>query len=156
MNKTKIWKEQTGLDVTLIINERTVATLALALTAAEGNLNDAFDIGGQTFGVSLLTIDDGVFVIKATPGDTHLGVQDLNSQVVTYFNNESKLKHMMDISGSAGAVRLSLTACERAKRGLSLSASASIAVDHLTTALTSTHSSRGRSLGSCALICSSR
>ena len=61
-----------GSERTRIINERTVATLALAVPTTEGNLPDAFDISGQTFGVSLLTIDDGVFEVKVTSGGTIL------------------------------------------------------------------------------------
>ena len=83
------------------------------------------------FDVSLLTIDDGVFEIKATSGDTHLGGEDFDSRIVTHFINKFKQKYKKDISGNARAVRRLRTACERAKRNLSSSANASIEVDQL-------------------------
>ena len=83
------------------------------------------------FDVSLLTIDDGVFEVKATSGDTHLGGVDFGSRIVTHFINKFKQKYKKDISGNARAVRRLRTACERAKRNLSSSANASIEVDQL-------------------------
>ena len=82
------------------------------------------------FDVSLLTVDDGVFEVKASSGDTHLGGEDFDSQMVTHFN-KFKRKCKKDISGNARTVRRLRTACERATRNLSSSANASIEVDQL-------------------------
>ena len=109
------------------------------------------------FDVSLLTIDDGVFEIKATSGDTHLGGEDFDSRMVTYFINEFKRKYKKDISGNARAVRRLRTACERATRNLSSSANASIEVDQLYDSIDlDTSISRAKFEELCALTCSSR
>ena len=122
-----------GLNVMRIINEPTAAAIAYGLDkGSQGERNILiFDLGGGTFDVSLLTIDDGVFEVKATSGDTHLGGEDFDSRMVTYFINEFKRKYKKDISGNARSVRRLRTACERAKRNLSSSANASIEVDQL-------------------------
>ena len=90
-----------------------------------------FDLGGGTFDVSLLTIDDGIFEVKATSGNTHLGGEDFDSRLVQHFTQEFKRKHKKDISSNPRALRRLRTACEKAKRTLSSSAQASIEIDSL-------------------------
>ena len=90
-----------------------------------------FDLGGGTFDVSVLTIDDGIFEVKATAGDTHLGGEDFDSRMVQHFITEFKRKHKKDITGNPRAMRRLRTACEKAKRTLSSSTQASIEIDSL-------------------------
>ena len=85
-----------------------------------------YDLGGGTFDVSVLTIEDGIFEVKSTAGDTHLGGEDFDNRMVSHFVTEFKRKHKKDITGNKRAVRRLRTACERAKRTLSASAQASI------------------------------
>ena len=122
-----------GLEVLRIINEPTAAALAYGLDknhVGEKNVL-IFDLGGGTFDVSLLTLDDGLFEVRATAGDTHLGGEDFDSRLVNHFMEEFKRKHKLDISQNQRAVRRLRTACERAKRTLSTTASATIEVDAL-------------------------
>ncbi|KAF9338163.1 70-kilodalton heat shock protein [Podila minutissima] len=90
-----------------------------------------FDLGGGTFDVSLLTIEDGIFEVKATAGDTHLGGEDFDNRLVNHFVQEFKRKHKKDLSSNPRALRRLRTACERAKRSLSSSAQTSIEIDSL-------------------------
>merc|ERR1712188_274561 len=90
-----------------------------------------FDLGGGTFDVSLLTIEDGMFEVKATAGDTHGGGEDFDDRLVKHFAAEFKRKHKADISGNARSMRRLRTACERAKRTLSSSTQTSIEIDSL-------------------------
>lgn len=90
-----------------------------------------FDLGGGTFDVSILTIEDGIFEVKSTAGDTHLGGEDFDNRMVNHFIQEFKRKHKKDISDNKRAVRRLRTACERAKRTLSSSTQASIEIDSL-------------------------
>lgn len=90
-----------------------------------------FDLGGGTFDVSILTIEDGIFEVKSTSGDTHLGGEDFDNRMVNHFIQEFKRKHKKDISDNKRAVRRLRTACERAKRTLSSSSQASIEIDSL-------------------------
>lgn len=90
-----------------------------------------FDLGGGTFDVSILTIEDGIFEVKSTAGDTHLGGEDFDNRMVNHFITEFKRKHKKDISDNKRAVRRLRTACERAKRTLSSSTQASIEIDSL-------------------------
>merc|ERR1712022_6896 len=122
-----------GLNVMRIINEPTAAAIAYGLDKkATGERNVLiFDLGGGTFDVSLLTIDDGIFEVKATAGDTHLGGEDFDNRLVNHFTQEFKRKHKKDMTGNARAMRRLRTACERAKRQLSSSANASIEIDSL-------------------------
>merc|ERR1712225_5191 len=122
-----------GLNVMRIINEPTAAAIAYGLDKkATGERNVLiFDLGGGTFDVSLLTIDDGIFEVKATAGDTHLGGEDFDNRLVNHFTQEFKRKHKKDMTGNARAMRRLRTACERAKRNLSSSANASIEIDSL-------------------------
>merc|ERR1711998_456767 len=90
-----------------------------------------FDLGGGTFDVSLLTIEEGIFEVKATAGDTHLGGEDFDNRMVNHFVQEFKRKNKKDITGNARALRRLRTACERAKRTLSSTAQTSIEIDSL-------------------------
>ena len=90
-----------------------------------------FDLGGGTFDVSMLKIEDGIFEVKSTAGDTHLGGEDFDNRMVDHFVNEFKRKHKKDLTGNKRALRRLRTACERAKRTLSASAQASIEIDSL-------------------------
>ncbi|ELP88951.1 heat shock protein 70, putative [Entamoeba invadens IP1] len=122
-----------GINVLRIINEPTAAAIAYGLdkkTEREKNVL-IFDLGGGTFDVSLLAIDDGVFEVKATNGNTHLGGEDFDNRMVNHFIAEFKRKYKKDISGNARAVRRLRTSCERAKRTLSSAATANIEVDQL-------------------------
>jgi heat shock protein 1/8 len=122
-----------GLNVLRIINEPTAAAIAYGLdkkTKSDGEQNILiFDLGGGTFDVSLLTIDDGIFEVKATAGDTHLGGEDFDNRLVAWCVQEFKRKHKKDPAGNNRALRRLRTACERAKRTLSSSAETTIEVD---------------------------
>ncbi|KAG0412486.1 hypothetical protein HPB47_010377 [Ixodes persulcatus] len=123
-----------GLNVLRIINEPTAAALAYGLDKnLKGERNVLiFDLGGGTFDVSVLTIDEGsMFEVRSTAGDTHLGGEDFDNRLVTYFAEEFKRKHRKDLRSNARAVRRLRTACERAKRTLSSTAEATIEVDAL-------------------------
>lgn len=123
-----------GLNVLRIINEPTAAAIAYGLgkKAQKGEMNVLiFDLGGGTFDVSLLTIEEGIFEVKATAGDTHLGGEDFDNRMMNYFVQEFKKKHRKDLTQSDRAVRRLRTACERAKRTLSASSQASIEIDSL-------------------------
>ena len=123
-----------GLNVLRIINEPTAAAIAYGLDkkGSKGEHNVLiFDLGGGTFDVSLLTIDEGIFEVKATAGDTHLGGEDFDNRLVNFFIQEFKRKNKKDISGNQRALRRLRTACERAKRTLSSSAQTSIEIDSL-------------------------
>ncbi|XP_077142068.1 heat shock 70 kDa protein [Ranitomeya variabilis] len=122
-----------GLNVLRIINEPTAAAIAYGLdkgTRGERNVL-IFDLGGGTFDVSILTIDEGIFEVKATAGDTHLGGEDFDNRMVNHFVEEFKRKHKKDITQNKRALRRLRTACERAKRTLSSSTQASIEIDSL-------------------------
>lgn len=122
-----------GLDVLRIINEPTAAAIAYGLDKRFKEEQNVliFDLGGGTFDVSILAIDGGVFEVKSTSGDTHLGGEDFDSRMVTHFIAEFKRKSGKDISNNKRSVRRLRTACERAKRGLSSSTQASIEIDSL-------------------------
>ncbi|CAI9090572.1 OLC1v1025375C2 [Oldenlandia corymbosa var. corymbosa] len=124
-----------GLNVMRIINEPTAAAIAYALDEKSSNTGEKnvliFDLGGGTFDVSILTIEEGIFEVKATAGDTHLGGEDFDNRMVSHFVQEFKRKHKKDISGNAKALRRLRTACERAKRGLSSSTQIKVEVDSL-------------------------
>merc|ERR1719219_2563246 len=90
-----------------------------------------FDLGGGTFDVSILTIEDGIFEVKSTSGDTHLGGEDFDNRLVSHFVQEFKRKHRKDLTANKRSLRRLRTACERAKRTLSAAAQASIEIDSL-------------------------
>merc|ERR1712100_103438 len=121
-----------GLNVLRIINEPTAAAIAYGLDKKGGEKNVLiFDLGGGTFDVSLLTIEDGIFEVKATAGDTHLGGEDFDNRMVDYFKQEFKRKNRKDLSKNERALRRLRTSCERAKRTLSSSTQAYIEIDSL-------------------------
>ncbi|XP_002739626.1 heat shock 70 kDa protein 1A-like [Saccoglossus kowalevskii] len=122
-----------GLNVLRIINEPTAAALAYGLDKkSQGEKNVLiFDLGGGTFDVSILTIEDGIFEVKSTAGDTHLGGEDFDSRLVNHLFQEFKRKHKKDITGNARSLRRLRTAAERAKRTLSNSTQTSIEIDSL-------------------------
>jgi len=122
-----------ALNVIRIINEPTAAAIAYGLDKkSKGETNILiFDLGGGTFDVSVLTLDEGVFEVKSTSGDTHLGGEDFDNRMVQHFVQEFKKKHKHDISSNQRAVRRLRTACERAKRTLSSQAEANIEIDSL-------------------------
>uniref|UniRef100_UPI00358E8FD4 heat shock cognate 71 kDa protein-like n=1 Tax=Myxine glutinosa TaxID=7769 RepID=UPI00358E8FD4 len=122
-----------GLTVLRTINEPTAAAIAYGLDQkvfGERNVL-IFDLGGGTFDVSILTIEDGFFEVKSTAGDTHLRGEDFDNRMVNHFIQELKRKHKKDITDNKRAVRRLHTACERAKRTLSSSTQASIEIDSL-------------------------
>lgn len=119
-----------GLKIERIINEPTAAALAYGLdnkTTGDKNVL-IFDCGGGTHDVSLLQIDEGVFEVKATAGDTHLGGEDIDIMLVEHFKEEFKKKHRRDITNPK-AIRRLRTAAERAKRTLSTATTATIEID---------------------------
>lgn len=121
-----------GLEVLRMINEPTAAAIAYGLDKSKGEKNVLiFDCGGGTFDVSILTIEDGIFEVQATAGDTHLGGEDFDNRMVEHFTKEFKRKNRKDISKNKRALRRLRTACERAKRTLSSSTQAFIELDAL-------------------------
>ena len=123
-----------GLNVLRIINEPTAAALAYGLDKSKGAKEQnvlVFDCGGGTHDISILNIDDGVFEVKSTGGDTRLGGEDFDNTLVDYCSAEFKKKTKMDLAGNPRALRRLRTACEKAKRNLSASTQASIEVDGL-------------------------
>ncbi|KAH6794420.1 heat shock protein 70B [Perilla frutescens var. hirtella] len=124
-----------ALNVMRIINEPTAAAIAYGLdkkgsTRGEQNIL-VFDLGGGTFDVSLLSIEEGIFEVKSTAGDTHLGGEDFDNRLVNHFVAEFRRKQKKDISGNARALRRLRTACERAKRAVSSTTQTTIEVDSL-------------------------
>merc|ERR1712078_333076 len=124
-----------GLNIMRIINEPTAAAIAYGLDKKRSGDKESnvliFDLGGGTFDVSILSIEGGIFEVKSTSGDTHLGGEDFDNRMVDHFVNEFKRKHKKDISSNKRALRRLRTACERAKRTLSASAQANIEIDSL-------------------------
>ena len=122
-----------GLKVLRIINEPTAAALAYGLDRMKGGEQNVliFDLGGGTFDVSLLTLDDGIFEVKATSGNGHLGGEDFDNLLVDWCVAEFKKKTKLDVSQNLRALRRLRTACEKAKRVLSSSTQASVELDSL-------------------------
>jgi heat shock protein 1/8 len=121
-----------GLNVLRIINEPTAAAIAYGLNSkSEEKTILVYDLGGGTFDVSLLTIDDGIFEVKATAGDTHLGGEDFDNLLVKHFSDEFRRKHRHDIRSNKRSMSRLKTACERAKRNLSSGTTSSIEIDSL-------------------------
>mgnify|MGYP002721906236 FL=1 len=122
-----------GLSVMRIINEPTAAAIAYGLDKKSDREKNVliFDLGGGTFDVSLLTIEEGIFEVKSTAGDTHLGGEDFDNRLVNHFVQEFKRKNKKDLTTNARALRRLRTACERAKRTLSSAAQTSIEIDSL-------------------------
>ena len=122
-----------GLNVLRIINEPTAAAIAYGLDNKDGKEKNVliFDLGGGTFDVSILNIDEGIFEVKATAGDTHLGGEDFDNLLVKHFMDEFKRKNNLDISDNKRSCRRLRTACEKAKRTLSSGTTASLEIDSL-------------------------
>ncbi|KAI5642215.1 hsp70 protein domain-containing protein [Phthorimaea operculella] len=123
-----------GLNVLRIINEPTAAALAYGLDKnLKGERNVLiFDLGGGTFDVSVLTIDEGsLFEVKSTAGDTHLGGEDFDNRLVTFLADEFKRKYKKDLKANPKSLRRLRIAAERAKRTLSSSTEATIEIDAL-------------------------
>ena len=122
-----------GLDVLRIINEPTAAAIAYGLdnkSEKERNIL-IYDLGGGTFDVTLLTIEEGIFEVKATAGDTRLGGEDFDTRLVQHFSQDFKRKHKKDISENKRAVRRLRTACENLKKTLSSSTQGTLEIDSL-------------------------
>lgn len=122
-----------GLNCLRIINEPTAAAIAYGLDKDKDEDKNVliFDLGGGTFDVSLLNIEGGIFEVKATAGDTHLGGEDFDARLLRHFSEEFKRKHKKDLSGNARALRRLRTACERAKRTLSSTSQTMVEIDSL-------------------------
>ncbi|KAK7459971.1 hypothetical protein CaCOL14_009075 [Colletotrichum acutatum] len=123
-----------GLNVLRIINEPTAAAIAYGLGAGKSGKERnvlIYDLGGGTFDVSLLNIQGGVFTVKATAGDTHLGGQDFDTNLLDHCKKDFQRKTKKDLSGDPRALRRLRTACERAKRTLSSGAQTTIEIDSL-------------------------
>merc|ERR1712196_550833 len=109
-----------GMKVRRIINEPTAAAIAYGLDKKGGEKNIlVFDLGGGTFDVTLLTIDNGVFEVLATNGDTHLGGEDFDQRIMKYFIKLFKKKHKVDMTKDKRAMQKLRREAERVKRALS-------------------------------------
>jgi L1 cell adhesion molecule like protein len=119
-----------GLNILRIINEPTAAAIAYGLDNSKDEKNILiYDLGGGTFDVSLLNIEEGVFEVKATAGDTHLGGEDFDRKMMDFFISDFKKKYKKDISGNKKSLRKLQTACESAKKTLSSNTIANIEID---------------------------
>ncbi|KAM4104498.1 hypothetical protein ACJW30_06G162300 [Castanea mollissima] len=133
--RTKDARSIAGLNVLRIINEPTAAALANGLDKIANSIGKSnvliFDLGGGTTDVSLLSIEEGIFEVKAVAGDTHLGGEDFDNRMVNHFVEIFKRQHKVDISGNSKALRRLRTACEKAKRIFSFAIETCIEVDSL-------------------------
>ena len=122
-----------GLNVLRMINEPTAAAIAYGLDKKEGKEKNIliYDLGGGTFDVTVMTIEDGIFEVKSTAGDTHLGGEDFDHRMMEYFMLDFKKKHKVDMSSNKKSLRRLQTACENAKKTLSASSTATIEIDSL-------------------------
>ncbi|XP_026331049.1 heat shock 70 kDa protein-like [Hyposmocoma kahamanoa] len=121
-----------GLKVLRIINEPTAAAIAYGIDKAEEEQNVLiFDLGGGTFDVSILNIEEGLFEVRATAGHTHLGGEDFDGRLVEHCASEFARKHGLDLRSNKKALRRLRTACERAKRMLSTATQTNIELDEL-------------------------
>ena len=117
-----------GLKVLRVINEPTAAAIAYGLDKqSKGEKNVlVYDLGGGTFDVTLLSIDEGVFEVKATAGDTHLGGEDFDQRLMAHCAKAFQRKTKLDISGDKRAMSRLRRACENVKRSLSTQTSATL------------------------------
>jgi len=121
-----------GMNVMRIINEPTAAAIAYGLDKKGGEKNIlVFDLGGGTFDVTMLTIDNGVFEVLATNGDTHLGGEDFDQRIMAYFMKLFKKKHKKDMSKDKRSIQKLRREVERVKRVLSSQHSARLEVEAL-------------------------
>jgi molecular chaperone DnaK len=123
-----------GLEVKRIINEPTAAALAYGLDKGSGKDEKiaVYDLGGGTFDVSILELGDGVFEVKSTNGDTHLGGADFDRVLVNYFVDEFKKEHGIDISGDKAAMQRLRDEAEKAKIELSSAQEVNVNLPFLT------------------------
>ena len=123
-----------GLNVLRVINEPTAAAMAYGLEKkADGKGRNVliFDFGGGTHDTSILNIEDGIFEVKATAGDSHLGGADIDNLIVEYLVKEFKNKNKVDLSNNKKAIKRLTTAVEKAKRTLSSTTTTTIEVDSI-------------------------
>jgi L1 cell adhesion molecule like protein len=124
-----------GLNVMRILNEPSAAAIAYGLDkmyeTCEVKTVLIFDFGGGTLDISVIDIDNDIFTVKATSGDTHLGGEDLNNRMVEHFVQDFLTKHKSDIGNNPRALMRLRTACERAKRMLSSTVQAKFEIDSL-------------------------
>jgi len=131
---TKKAGEMAGLNVLRIVNEPTAAAIAYGFDILKSKENTnilVIDIGGGTLDVSLLTIKDKNFEVKATSGDTHLGGEDFDNRLVDHFVNEFKNKYEKDLTTNSRAMRRLEAKCEQMKCKLSTSEKAKLSIDYL-------------------------
>ena len=121
-----------GLEVRRIINEPTAAALAYGLESKKDEQIAVFDLGGGTFDVSILELGDGVFEVKSTNGDTHLGGEDFDNIIVNYLIDEFKKESGVDIRDDAAAMQRIKDEAEKAKKELSSATSTDINLPFLT------------------------
>ncbi len=121
-----------GLEVKRIINEPTAAALAYGLESKKDEQIAVFDLGGGTFDVSILELGDGVFEVKSTNGDTHLGGEDFDNLIVNYLLDEFKKESGVDIRNDAAAMQRVKDEAEKAKKELSSATSVEINLPFLT------------------------
>jgi len=121
-----------GLEVKRIINEPTAAALAYGLDKKKEEKIAVFDLGGGTFDVSILELGDGVFEVKSTNGDTHLGGEDFDNRIVNYFLEEFKREHGVDLKGDNAAMQRLKDEAEKAKKELSTTTETDINLPFLT------------------------
>jgi molecular chaperone DnaK len=121
-----------GLEVKRIINEPTAAALAYGLDKKKEEKIAVFDLGGGTFDVSVLELGDGVFEVKSTNGDTHLGGEDFDNRIVNYFLEEFKKVHGVDLKGDNAAMQRLKDEAEKAKKELSTTTETDINLPFLT------------------------
>lgn len=120
------------MNVVRILNEPTAAAIAYGLDRKNQEQNIlVFDLGGGTFDVSILTIDNGVFEVISTSGDTHLGGEDFDQRVIDHFIKVIKKKHNTDISGDRRAIQKLKRDVEKAKRQLSATHEVTIDIEDL-------------------------
>ena len=132
-NATKEAGEIAGLKVLRIINEPTAAALAYGMDKKDRDMTVAvYDLGGGTFDVSILELGDGIFEVKSTNGDTHLGGDNFDEKIIDWLVDEFKTEHGMDLSGDAGALQRLREAAEKAKVELSNSTTTEINLPYIT------------------------
>ena len=121
-----------GLEVLRIVNEPTAAALAYGLDKKEGGVIAVYDLGGGTFDVSVLEIGDGVFEVKSTNGDTHLGGEDFDNRIIDYLADEFRKEQGIDLRGDKLALQRLKEAAEKAKIELSSTAQTEINLPFIT------------------------
>ena len=127
---TKLAGQIAGLNVSRIINEPTAAAIAYGLNNNKNDKNILiFDLGGGTFDVSILNLDDTLFEVKSTRGDTHLGGEDFDDRLIQYCMEEFKNETSVDLTNNIKATRRLKIACEKAKKNLSSAQQTTIDLD---------------------------